>query len=175
MITVAGIAENLKLEGSGKIINAEINDSVKQSFLRQLSGNVTVDSVVTLYTVIFNANGGSDVFPVEMREGGKITIPVKPVKSGYEFKGWYKDSAFASQWDFNNDVVNGAVSLFVKWKSLNGQTESGTPSYIYPLPVITDNRSEENKTDEVNDAVVKGTEPEKSMMSKLLRILKQAT
>jgi uncharacterized repeat protein (TIGR02543 family) len=70
----------------------------------------------SLKTVTFETNGGTDVLPINVKPGDKITKPEDdPVKSGYSFDKWYKDEQYDTAWDFDNDVVVGDVTLYAKW------------------------------------------------------------
>ena len=44
-----------------------------------------------LYTVTFNANGGSATAPMQVEEGTVLTPPADPVRTGYTFAGWDLD------------------------------------------------------------------------------------
>ena len=45
--------------------------------------------------------------------------PADPVKTGYTFKGWYKDADFTLEFDFNNETMPPETDLviFAKWES----------------------------------------------------------
>jgi len=88
------------------------------------------------YTVTFDAQGGSPVSSQTVIAGGKITRPVNPVKSGYVFGGWYKESTCDTVWSFDSDAVANDVTLYAKWmvKSSGGNSSGGggghtTPTY----------------------------------------------
>lgn len=70
---------------------------------------------VQTYTVAFDTNGGSAVAPVTVDAGSTATKPADPMKSGYTFGGWYKDSTLQTPWDFANDTVTAATTLYAKW------------------------------------------------------------
>jgi uncharacterized repeat protein (TIGR02543 family) len=38
-----------------------------------------------------------------------------PVRMGYVFNGWYKDSNFQTAWDFSSDIVEGDTVLYAQW------------------------------------------------------------
>lgn len=70
----------------------------------------------TTYTVTFNMNGGDpQIDPQTIEEGGKVTEPAEPTKTGETFDGWYSDSLFSQAWDFANDTVTADVTLYAKW------------------------------------------------------------
>ncbi|RIX59622.1 hypothetical protein D3P08_05665 [Paenibacillus nanensis] len=68
------------------------------------------------FLVDFNSQGGSKVMSIPNVAGGsKITEPEPPVRSGYTFEGWYKDSAYHEAWNFDTDTVTATTTLFAKW------------------------------------------------------------
>lgn len=72
-----------------------------------------------VYTVTFEANGGSETAPfTDIAPGSTITKPQDPEKEGYVFKGWYKENSFETQWDFDLDQVNSNLTLFAKWDEI---------------------------------------------------------
>jgi len=69
------------------------------------------------YTVSFNANGGSPEPSAQtVTEGEKATEPQDVTKDGYTLDGWYKEVAFATQWNFANDTVTADITLYAKWE-----------------------------------------------------------
>lgn len=70
---------------------------------------------VRTYTVTFETSGGSAVDPVTVDAVSTVTKPADPTKSGYTFGGWYKDSTLQTPWNFANDTVTAATTLYAKW------------------------------------------------------------
>lgn len=70
---------------------------------------------VRTYTVTFETSGGSAVAPVAVDAGSTVTKPADPMKSGHNFGGWYKDSTLQTPWNFANDTVTAATTLYAKW------------------------------------------------------------
>ena len=70
------------------------------------------------YTVTFNSNGGGAVSQQVIKKGGKITKPDNPIKDGYTFLGWYKESEFTNLWNFETDTVNSDKTLYAKWEKI---------------------------------------------------------
>ncbi len=76
---------------------------------------------VTRYTVTFNLNGGTgSIADQQIIEGGKVTKPADPTKTAtasetYEFAGWYKDAGLTTKFDFENDTITTATTLYAKW------------------------------------------------------------
>ncbi|RZJ99320.1 MAG: hypothetical protein EOO43_26860, partial [Flavobacterium sp.] len=67
------------------------------------------------YTVTFDAKGGTPVSAVTKYQNLKISAPVNPTKTDYNFGGWYRDENYTTKWDFNVDVVQGNTTLYAKW------------------------------------------------------------
>lgn len=92
---------------------------------------------ITLYTVTFNSNGGSDV-PRQIRANAAATKPADPTRSGYVFAGWYTDEACTAAYDFTQPVRD-SVTLYAKWEA--------APRYYYNSGTTTDtdNADEDKK------------------------------
>ena len=67
------------------------------------------------HTVSFNVDGGSAVAPQTIVDGGKVTAPAAPTKAGYTFGGWYKETSFATEWNFATDIVDANTTLYARW------------------------------------------------------------
>lgn len=64
------------------------------------------------HTVVFDTDGGTTVESQTVEDGGTITPPDDyPSKTGYRFKGWYKDGV---PYDFTQPVYDDAV-ITAKW------------------------------------------------------------
>ncbi|MGP1428503.1 MAG: InlB B-repeat-containing protein, partial [Treponema sp.] len=69
-----------------------------------------------VYTVTFNANGGTPApSNPSVRYEGKVTAPSTLTKQGYDFDKWYKDPSFTNEWNFATDTVTGDTTLYAKW------------------------------------------------------------
>ncbi|MHB1484986.1 MAG: leucine-rich repeat protein [Saccharofermentanales bacterium] len=83
--------------------------------------NIIGNSVITAgysinnYTIIFNAQGGSNIASKNADYNSQITAPEVPSKIGYTFNGWYKDIAGINVWSFATDNVTQNTTLFAKW------------------------------------------------------------
>ena len=84
-----------------------------------------------LHTVTFDSNGGSDLSPVYVGNGGHVLEPAAPTRSGYTFTGWYSDADLTTAWDFEADTVSGDMTLYAGWRV------NSTPSPSHPTPGIT--------------------------------------
>lgn len=68
--------------------------------------------------ITFNSDGGSDVTPLSEYEGNTISAPVNPVKAGYIFAGWYKDTGYTNAWNFATDKVTGDITLYANFADI---------------------------------------------------------
>jgi uncharacterized repeat protein (TIGR02543 family) len=60
---------------------------------------------VPLHTVTFDSQGGGNEKPQSTGGGEKVTAPFDPGRTGYFFRGWYKDAECTDPWGFDTDVV----------------------------------------------------------------------
>ena len=83
---------------------------------------------ITLHTVMFNSNGGSDV-PEQIRANAAATKPDSR-KAGYTLVGWYTDEACTAAYDFTKPVTDN-ITLYAKWEAApryyynSGSTDGG--------------------------------------------------
>ena len=78
---------------------------------------------ITLYakwikftTVTFNSNSGSSVPSVCVRPGTRISAPTPdPIRTNYEFDGWYSDSGTTTKVTFQYTVPEADTTLYAKW------------------------------------------------------------
>lgn len=70
---------------------------------------------ITLHTVTFNSNGGSDV-PEQIRANAPATEPSEPSKNGYDFGGWYTNAECTTEYTFTEgEKVTQDMMLYAKW------------------------------------------------------------
>lgn len=82
---------------------------------------------ITLHTVTFNSNGGSDV-PEQIRANAAATKPDSR-RAGYTLVGWYTDEACTAAYDFTQPVTDN-ITLYAKWEA--------APRYYYNSGTTTD-------------------------------------
>jgi uncharacterized repeat protein (TIGR02543 family) len=83
-------------------------------------------AATTTYTVTFDSQGGSAVAAQTIESGKTATEPTAPTKSGFIFKGWYKEAACTNAWTFASDAVSADVTLYAKWVDSNIAAVAGT-------------------------------------------------
>ncbi|HJK57317.1 MAG TPA: InlB B-repeat-containing protein, partial [Methanocorpusculum sp.] len=79
------------------------------------------------YRVLFNDGATTLSVVTDLSSGDKLTKPETPVKDGYTFAGWYKDSACTQAWDFETGIP-GDMTLYAKWTAAgsSGETDATT-------------------------------------------------
>ena len=85
-----------------------------------VTGNITLYAKWTApaqkWTVRFDSRDGSSVSDQAVNDGGKVSRPANPTRSGgYNFSGWYKEAACENPWNFDKDVVKENITLYAKW------------------------------------------------------------
>ena len=73
---------------------------------------------IEIFTAEFNSNGGSAVEAIDTITG-EITLPTPPVKTGYEFDGWYLDDGTWEQ-PFDEKNVTQDITVYAKWLDAYG-------------------------------------------------------
>ena len=90
--------------------------------MSKLKGIVDDDKIKPLTpTVTFETNGGSDVKPVTVKNGEKISAPDAPTREGWKFIGWYTKDASGNwaenQFDFINTAIMDNMTLYARWET----------------------------------------------------------
>ena len=68
------------------------------------------------FTITFDSKGGTDVAPQNQMYGELLNVPEDPRREGYEFSGWYLDSACDELWDEDADVIECDMTLYAGWE-----------------------------------------------------------
>lgn len=103
------------------------------SEIRDRSENLTlyakwrllVASENLVYKVNFNVHGHGTAPAAlyDVKAGSTIDEPAAPGAEGYVFKGWCKDAACTTDWDFAADIVQSDITLYARW--LKKSTQAG--------------------------------------------------
>ena len=76
------------------------------------------DEVIT-HTVTFETFDGSAIDPQTVQNGRRVDRPTNPTRDdGAEFIGWFKDSDYASAWNFEVDIVTEPITLYAQWRRI---------------------------------------------------------
>lgn len=87
------------------------------------------------YRVLFNDGATTLYIVTDLSAGDKLTKPEDPVKDGYTFAGWHKDTACTQPWDFN-DGITGSMTLYAKWTPQETVTPTATAT-VTPTATAT--------------------------------------
>jgi len=107
----------------GMIINMLREDAivyVPNENIKRLAENKGAKNIIVggAYAATFETNGGRPINSIYAVRGQNINRPLSPKRSGYSFAGWYRDSSLTSEWDFENDVLTGNITLYAKWDTI---------------------------------------------------------
>lgn len=80
-------------------------------------GNITLyaNYKINQYTITFQSNGGTTVESITQNYATAVTEPSAPAKNGYDFVGWYSDSALNTRYSFTT-MSDRDITLFAKWE-----------------------------------------------------------
>lgn len=77
-----------------------------------------ITATQTYCDVIFDTQGGSTINQILIESGKSITQPANPVKSGYQFLGWYLDAELTQDVNFPLMIEN-HLTLYAKWEEID--------------------------------------------------------
>lgn len=128
-------------------INLNVGPNTITIIVTAENGETTVESKLTVtrapsgvkYSVDFDSRGGS---PVErlaaVDEDTLISEPDAPIRDGYTFDGWYKETSYATSWSFDKDTVKANTILYAKWTAVPATyTVSFSVAGGSPVPRVT--------------------------------------
>ncbi|MBQ7913455.1 MAG: InlB B-repeat-containing protein [Clostridia bacterium] len=104
--------------------NVLMNKNAGVPFLIDENANNALPETVNVsyfafFNVTFNSNGGSEVAPVAVLQGEKLTAPATPTKYSedydYNFLGWFLNETDETPFDFNSEIT-GDLTLIAKWE-----------------------------------------------------------
>ncbi len=147
---------NIGLKTTGTSNYLERNGTASNNYVGRYTGTQRdihrLIPASTTFTVTFNVQGhGTAPATQTIADGGKVTQPTAPTATGWTFGGWYKEQACTNAWDFSNDTISEATTLYAKWtqnkytvywKNYNGSTletdtnvvHGTTPTYDSATP-----------------------------------------
>jgi len=70
--------------------------------------------IINSYIIAFETNGGSYFEPQIYNFNVVINAPTNPIKEGYVFEGWYKDSEFIEKFVFTTMPADN-ITIYAKW------------------------------------------------------------
>lgn len=118
------------------------------NYTNTLNGTYVIDYY---YIVTFNSQGGSDVEPQEIRNGGYAAEPeTVPTKDGFVFDCWCTDTAGNYPFVFDETTITQNTTLYAKW----------IPLYTVSFETGDDDVTVESQIIQENDTVVQPDDPE---------------
>ena len=90
-------------------------------------GSSSDGNMENAFRVLFNDGATTLTVQTDLSYGDKLTKPEDPVKDGYTFAGWYKDSACTQGWDFETGIP-GDMTLYAKWTAAGSSGEDADRS-----------------------------------------------
>ena len=106
---------DVKVESSNPQTSYTITLSDKEGVV---SDSVTAE-LRKRFKVTFDSQGGSIVPDQYIEKDGKVTKPTNPTKAGFDFGGWYTNTSYSTQWNFDTNTVTGNMTLYAKWTEKN--------------------------------------------------------
>ena len=70
------------------------------------------------FTITFDSKGGTDVASQNQMYGELLEVPEDPTREGYEFTGWYVDSACDIIWNEEVRTIDEDMTLYAGWKKI---------------------------------------------------------
>ena len=129
---------------SGNELTAATTDANGKTVFQAVWEEIVVEHTVT-FDLNYTGSTGAPA-PATVTDGGKVTAPTAPSRTGYTFGGWFKEAACTAEWAFGTDTVTASRTLYAKWivdnytitYNLNGGTVSGAPGdYTIESTAIT--------------------------------------
>lgn len=124
----------------------------------------TDDPENQIYTVTFEANGGSAVEPQSVEYGKTVAYPENPTKDDCILAGWYLDkneTDWTNFFDFSTAITRD-LTLYAIWVDVNTDSDSDGLVDDLEIYISTDPRDADTDNDELNDyleAVVMNYDP----------------
>ena len=91
---------------------------------------------VTPQSVTFNSNGGSSVATQYVNNGGTVSAPSDPTKSGFVFGGWFQESGLSTPVDWSA-AITADKTYYAKWLTYSDYVFSCAELTLEPHLVTT--------------------------------------
>ena len=104
--------------------------------------NTTITQATTIhakwiktYTVEFNTNGGNNINSQIVDENTKAAKPANPTKNNNLFLGWYSNSNFTEEFNFDNNITANTV-VYAKWLEVKDNYSKFATSKMNKLYIV---------------------------------------
>lgn len=91
-------------------------------------------------TITFNTNGGNNIPSLNEIAGAEVNPPDNPIKSGYEFIGWYSDPNFEEEFEFDL-MPDDDITLYAKWEANEYTIEFYLGEELYSTKTVIGNEN----------------------------------
>ena len=133
-VTFNNNGDNGSVSVSGGTFNGKVmfeNNGDDNNDTLTVSGGTFNGDVSGVWTVTFNADGGTPVPEPQIRANLPATKPSEPTKDGFDFGGWYTDEALTTEYKFTEDEkVTQNMTLKAKWAEKQ-EPVAEQPKYYY--------------------------------------------
>jgi uncharacterized repeat protein (TIGR02543 family) len=92
-------------------------------------GVPAVSKKIIIFNVTFDTNNDTDKIERYIISDSRITNPPVLINSGYGLIGWYKNTDYTDQWNFENDIVTENITLYARWAAV--RIGSGASAVYY--------------------------------------------
>ena len=163
---IADDSNSLTSEATGSEVAAVINEKIEGATVTLVytpAGSGNSDNVpgTQIYTVTFNANGGTvSLGTVQTDNTGKLTVIPSASRPGYSLIGWYNEQGSAV--NLSTYVFTADTNLTAQWsQNQSSSSSSSEPSYSPKLDVSDGGSIKVNpRTPEEDDEVTITVDPD---------------
>lgn len=123
------------------VAEAETSDSVDDE------SEATAPAPST-HRIVFETAGGSKLTQLTLEDGDVLTSPEDPVRSGYEFDGWYADDELTRPFAFPHTMTSEddeLIYIYAHWEEIPSPQDMSVSPYTYLD--LSDNRGYEGAYD----------------------------
>lgn len=87
---------------------------------KQDASNDGDDNTPKTFDIVYELDGGTNVDNPKKYSTDKLPVELKaPVKTGFDFKGWYKDKDFKNKVEKIKKGTTGKLTLYAKWSAIS--------------------------------------------------------
>ena len=127
---------NADVNGDGKVTEADVVLLRKYLASWYEDANLPNEPLGKTYTIGYML--GSDIYQTDYElEGQEIHKLDNPTKTGYNFEGWYLDTEYKNEFDFENTKITENITLYAKFTKIqygdvnnDGQVDITDATYI---------------------------------------------
>nr|MCR5778102.1 InlB B-repeat-containing protein [Lachnospiraceae bacterium] len=110
-----------------------VNDTLIKNVTLYAKWTQMSDVVVTFWWCDGTEDTAGTVSTNSVTYGTKVAKPADPVRTGYNFKGWYADEEYKEEFDFDQEITS-EVSVYAKWEMNSTPTPTPSSDDVKPTP-----------------------------------------